>query len=334
VNIVNTPQKVTIAAVVLAAAVIVSIQSRRLSALRAEMEALKAQQQQQAELNEQIQTLRKERDRATNALAAISGEKELAKKGPNEVLKLRGEVGRLQQEKSELGSSSALSKVTANPEASKMLRDQQKLGMGMIYKGFSQRAKLTPEQTGKLNDLLADDVMENVAHVTTALRDKPTPEQLNQMFATQEAALRDKVQELLGPDTLNQFQDYTKNLTSTLTAEQFKDQLTGDDQAKEAKAKQLEQLMREQIQTALAGAGLPADYQTVPILNFRNIASEQSGDQSLKLLEGVFGQVGSQASAFLSPEELTKFKDFTNLALKNNRAALSLNRTMMAPLGN
>jgi hypothetical protein len=40
--------------------------------------------------------------------------------------------------------------------------------------------------------------------------------------------------------------------------------------------------LQEEVQAALASAGLPADYQTVPILNFRNIASEQEGDKSLK----------------------------------------------------
>ena len=54
------------------------------------------------------------------------------------MLKLRGEVGRLRQENTDIGSTSALSKVTANPEARKLLRDQQKAGMAMIYKEFAE----------------------------------------------------------------------------------------------------------------------------------------------------------------------------------------------------
>ena len=100
--------------------------------------------------------------------------------------------------------------------------------MTMIYKGFAQRAKLTSEQTEKLNDLLADHIMDNVDHVTTVLRDKPTPEQMNEIFAAQDAVLQEKVQALLGQEGLAQYQDYTKNLLSTLTAEQFKSMLTGD----------------------------------------------------------------------------------------------------------
>ena len=90
--------------------------------------------------------------------------------------------------------------------------------------------------------------------------------------------------------------------------------------------------MQEEVQKGLADASLPADYQTVPMLNFRNIASGSEGERSLKLLEDIYQRVTARVSSFLSPEEVTKFQDFKNTALKNNRSALALNRTMMAPI--
>jgi hypothetical protein len=80
------------------------------------------------------------------------------------------------------------------------------------------------------------------------------------------------------------------------------------------------------------GPGLPADYQTVPILNFRNIASEQEGDKSLKLLDDIYQRVASRSSSFLSADELAKFQEFRTTAINNNRSALAMNRTMMAPI--
>jgi len=331
----TTLQKTIIATVAAAALVTASIglyQARVISNLRAQVQASKQQQAQQADLRDQVQELQRERDRAKKALVALEAKDlELSKK-PNEVLKLRGEVGRLRKENADIGSSSALSKVTANPESRKILRDQQKLGMTMIYKGFAQRAKLTSEQTEKFNDLLADHIMDNVGNVTTALRDKPTPEELNGIFAAQEAVLQEKVEALLGPESLAQYQDYTKGLLSTLTAQQFKSMLTGTDAAKEEKSKQFAQVLQEEIQTALTAAGLPADYQTVPMLNFRNIASEQEGDRALKLLEDIYQSAAGRAGSFLSADELAKFQEFRNAAISNNRTALTLNRTMMAPV--
>ena len=328
----TTIQKTIIIAVVAGAVVVGFYQARQASNLRSQVQTLKRQQEQQAALSNQVQALQQERDRATNALASISDENAALKKHPTEVLKLRGEVGRLRRESAEIGSSSALSKVTANPEARKMLRDQQKAGMTAIYKGFAEQMKLKPEQTDKLNDLLANHIMDNVDPVTTVLRDKPTADQMNQLFAAQDAALQEQVLALLGQEGLAQYQDYTGNLLSTLTAQQFKGMLTGDGAAKEEKSKQFRQAIEEETRAALAAAGLPADYQAVPILNFRNIASEQSGEQSLKLLDDIYQRVAARGSSFLSAEELAKFQEFRTTAINNSRTALTLNRTMMAPI--
>lgn len=92
--------------------------------------------------------------------------------------------------------------------------------------------------------------------------------------------------------------------------------------------------MQEEVQAALASAGLPADYQTVPMLNFRNIASEQEGERSVKLLDDIYQRVAARGSFFLSAEELAKFHEFKATAISNNRAGLNLNRTMMAPISN
>lgn len=333
--VMTTLQKTVITAVATVAVVAGLYEARQISNLRGQVRALQDQQeQQQAGLSNQVEELRRERDRATNALAAARAESAEQKNNPYEVLKLRGEVGRLRQENASIGSRSGLSKITANPESRKMLRDQQKMGMSAIYKGLGQQLKLTSEQTDKLNDLLADHIMENVGNVTTALREKMTPEQINGLFAAQDQALQEQMQSLLGQDGLGQYQDYTKNLLSSLTAEQFKSMLTGDDAAKGEKAKQMSQAIQQAAQAVLANAGLPADFQTVPILNFRNIASEQEGDLSLKLLQDIYQQAAVAAGSFLSPEELNKFQEFQTTAIKNNRAALSINRTMMEPIAN
>src|SRR5664280_2797667 len=60
--------------------------------------------EQQAPLAAQVQQLRRERDEATNRLASLAEEN--ARKNPSEVLKLRGEVGRLRQENSSVAATS------------------------------------------------------------------------------------------------------------------------------------------------------------------------------------------------------------------------------------
>jgi len=328
----TTLQKIGITTLAAGALIVGVYQARQVSKLRQQVQTLQVQQEEQVALSNRVQALQAERDRATNALAELAAESATRKKGTNEALKLRGEVGRLRQENATLGASSPLSKLTATPEAREIVRGQQKFGMGLLYKGLAESAKLSTEQSEKLNNLLADHVMENVELITTMLRDKPPLEQIDQKFAAQNAALQEQVREMLGADGAAQYQDYTRNLLSSITADQFKSMLTGTDAEKADKSKQVGQIMQDSVQAALAAAGLPTDYQALPILNFGNIASEQEGDRSLQLLQDIYQRASTGLSGVLSPEELTKFQEFQNTAIKNNRQVLSLNRTMMAPL--
>jgi RNA polymerase sigma factor (sigma-70 family) len=325
----TTTQKIAVS-VLLAGAVAAGVyQGIQASSLRDQVQVL---QQQQSQNQQQVDAIKHERDDAKKLVAQLAAENATLKQHPTDVLKLRNQVGQLKRENTEIGSKSALSKVTANPEARKMLRDQQKMGMGLLYGNFIKDAKLAPDVKEKFKDMLADSVMDNVDQITIALRDKPPQQELDRTFAAQNAALQQKVADLLGPDALAQFNDYTKNLASYMTVEQFKDEMSGTADEKKAKGEQLMQLMKTETTAALTAANLPADYQVLPILNFANIASEQEGDQSLKLMESVYAKVMAQTSGFLSADEQKKFEEFTATAVKNNKMGLTINRSMMAPI--
>ncbi len=328
----TTMQKVAVGVVLLGAAVTVAYQQTRVSQLQQQNETLVKQQTDDKALSAQVAQLKQERDAASNELASVEKENATLKNRPSEVLKLRGQVGTLQDQNNKLGQTAAINKMTATPEARQLLHDQQKVGMGMAYKQLAKDLKLTPDQTEKLNDVLADYVMRNVDQITTALRDKPTGDQLNQMFASENATLNENIQDLAGADGLAKFEDYNKHLLSNLTVDQFKDSFTGSDDEKKAKADQLRQAIQQASQSAIAGAGLPADYQTVPMLNFVNIASEAQGNASVKLLQGIFGNVVSGAGSYMTPDEIAKLQTFVNKAIANNTAALNMNRVVMAPI--
>jgi RNA polymerase sigma factor (sigma-70 family) len=329
-TIVMTTLQKTIVAAALAAAVGTGIYAVHQGAqLRGQIQSL---EEQQAPMTAQIRQLQHERDAATNRVAALTEELASAKKNPAEVLKLRGEVGALRQEKAIAGSQSAINKITANPETRKALRDQQKMGMTALYADLAKSLSLTPDQKGQLNDLLADHVMDSIDLITQALHDKDTRGQIDQLFANQDSALQNQLQALIGTDGLAQYQDYTKNLVSTVTAAQFAASLAGDPATVADKKSQLTQAMQQATQSALAAAGLPADYQTIPMLNFANIASEEQAAQSLQLLDSIYAQVAANASTFLSADELNKFQEFRTNAIKTSQTMLLVNRKMMAPI--
>lgn len=278
------------------------------------------------------QQLRRERDDATSRLAAVSEELANLKKSSAEVLKLRGQVGALQQEKAINSGKSALNKITADPEMRKNLRDQQKIAMAAIYTDLAKKLALTPQQSAQFNDLLADHLMDSIDLITQALHDHKSRAEIDQMFAAHEANLNNQVQAIVGPDGLAQYLDYTKNLVNTLTAAQFAGNLTGDAAAVAAKKDQLTQALQTATAATLAANGLPPDYQTVPMLNLGNIASDEEGAQSLQVLDSIYAQVANQATNFLSADEIGKFQDFRTNAIKSSQAMLLMNRNLMAPI--
>lgn len=320
-----------VSALVVAAAVPYVIQQNNQTKLREENASLRQQLA-------QIDQLAAENERLSKLVVATSSAPAPTNDQFREMLKLRGEVGRLRQENKTVTAEiakptgpSALSGVTSNPEMMKAIRDQQKMAMGMVYKDFAKRAKLPTEQANKLGDLLADNIMENITHITEVLREGKSAEERDRLFAAQDLALQEKVNALLGPDGFAQYQEYTRNLASHLTAEQFKGMLTGDKAAKDEQGKQLFQVMQEEKQRVLESAGLDADFQTVPNLNFRNMASEDEAEKNLKLLDTIYERVTERASSFLNAEEIQKFTQFRTNAINMNRMSLVMNRKMMAP---
>lgn len=311
-------------------AIPLAMQHQEITRLRQENQALRQSADGSARhIEEQARLAREGQSAPKNSIVASAPE-------PNrELVKLRGEVGRLRQENANATKpptgDSALSSMTTNPEMKKLLRDQQKMGMAMMYSAFAKELKLPKEQTEKLNDLLADSVMDNVDTITEVLRDGKSVGESDQLFAAREAELAGKIGALLGEDKVAQFEEYTRNMGSHLTAEQFKGMLSGEKDAKEAKAKQLYEVMKAETESALASAGLSPNFQTVPMMNFRNFPFETEADKNVQLLATIYANATTRSAAFLSEDEVKKFREFQSNAINGSKMSLALNRKMMMP---
>ncbi len=298
-----------------------------------QQEQNRALQQQQTALQQQFATLQRERDDAVKAQAALREELAAVKKAQpqTEVLRLRGEVGVLRRDNEAIGKKAPISKITSDPATRKMVHAQQKMGMKALFDDLSKKLKLEPEAAEQFNELLATSIMDNIDLITQVLHDQSPLADINRLFDAKDRALNDQLQTLLGTEGFDQFRDYSKDLLTTISANQFQAHLTGDAEAKAAKKQQFSQLVQEETRAALTAAGLPADYQVVPMLNLRNIASEQLTESSLKLLDAIYARVSDRAT-FLDAEEQKKLQKFRADAQENSRAILLMNRRMMAPI--
>ena len=78
--------------------------------------------------------------------------------------------------------------------------------------------------------------------------------------------------------------------------------------------------MQQATQSALAAAGLPADYQTCPCLISPTSLRKRKPRKASQLLDSIFAQVAASASTFLSADELNKFQEFRTNAIKSSQA--------------
>jgi hypothetical protein len=326
-------QKVVIAVAVAGALTTGVYEGREVIGLRRQVQELRPEQTRLPALRAQVQALQQELSAATNAVAALAAQNAALKQTPSEVLRLRGLLGRLNWEKAQIASTSALSKLTSNPELKKWLRNQLKTSFRDDYKAFAKSAKLSDEQTEKLTDLLSDEFMDNVAgQITTVLQNKPPLDEIKRIFAAQDASLQARVQELIGPEALAQYQEYNRNLGGQDFAREFKGQMTGSDEERTAKAKQLAQVFSETAQAVLAGAGLPVDELMPPAVSFRCLASEQESERVAKLGEDILHRAAANCGSFLTAEERAKLPQFGNKYIKDAKENMTSIRAYLAPM--
>jgi RNA polymerase sigma factor (sigma-70 family) len=110
----TTLQKTLITAIIAAAVGTGIYEARQVSNLRSQVQTL---QQQQAPLAEQVEQLTRDRDDATNKLAALRDENDRLNRNTAELLKLRGEIGRLREDNRKLRTSLANAAPNSTPEA-------------------------------------------------------------------------------------------------------------------------------------------------------------------------------------------------------------------------
>ncbi len=326
---------ITAAAItVLAAATMVTgtYGAHRIATLRNEVQALRQHQPGWLALRQQAQALQRERDRATNLLAALRSENAALKSRPAELPKLRGQARRLARENAQMGPSNVFNKLTATPEGRAHLRDSTRTPVARVYKAFAEQAHLSDEQTQRFNELLVDEFMIEVEQVTRLLRDNAPLEEVDRVFAGQKAALDQKVGELIGQEGLVRYQQYDRKLFGVLTVEEFRDQMNGSDEVKEAKGKQLCQAFNDAAQAVLAEAGLPPDYPTVSDMNLRIVASEDEYQRLLKMVGDIFERTAARAGSFLSPEDLGKLDGFKTTILDHAKSQTALKRLVMEPI--
>jgi hypothetical protein len=228
-----------------------------------------------------------------------------------------------------------MSKMLADPEMKKMMRDQQAQIMNQFYGPLIKEMGLTPEEAAKFKELLADSQMKGVESAGSLLGGDSTnrTETLNALTAQQKDQ-EDQVKELLGDTRYAQYKDYEQTIGQRMQLDQFRQQTAGGANAlTDQQADKLLAFMKEEKQNVAALTGQPPPGTGQDQANWQAMLSGEQMDKLMQGQEDADQKVYERAKAVLSSEQLDAFGAFQTNQLSMMRIGMTMARKFFAPEG-
>jgi RNA polymerase sigma factor (sigma-70 family) len=314
-------------------------EARQAAQLREQVRTLREQQAQQ------IRQLQSEFADATNRLADLLAENSRVKSNQKntELLKLRGQVGVLQErarqlEKAAVQKQSTPVKMLAQMAASPEMRDMMKKAfipsIERAYAKLFADLNLTPEQVSSLRTLIANKMTAGSIEQAKALGGGLSLEekqQLENQFKAEKAGVDKQIQDLLGADGFAAFQACENTYydrEQIVGPSGFSSQLTGNQQLTSDQTEQLIQAMaaeRQQFKftTYFDGESLASSYDVTARLSDANISQYQKEQTQLNQL------YLARTQTILTPDQQLVLQKFLADRLEQTSAGMKMTGKMM-----
>lgn len=269
-------------------------------------------EQRQAPLTAQIQQLEQERDRATSQLAALTEENTKLRSGQDkrELLRLRGEVGVLQQQAAMNQAktdapTSGLAKMLSDPTMKEYLRQAQMDKLRSLYSDFFKEQKLTPEQTDKLLELLTDAASRSLDQYLGTAQGMP-----DQASAGPSGDVAGQLRALLGDEGSARFKEYSDEIPARTTVKLLQTQL-GENALNEAQSTRLMRIVEAEPNELTQGiTGAP---------DKAFLGSQADIDNFLYRVAESNQRILQQAGGFLSADQLAALNNVLTNAINTRQ---------------
>jgi hypothetical protein len=319
-------------------AIVCASQSRKLAGQATQLAALQGELEQKTRQNDELRAAQKrfaaqrsELINQINHLVAQPAPVEPAAPAPTNATST-ADVGN--PDKDNGGFGAMMSKMLADPEMKKMIRDQQAQMMNQFYGPLIKEMGLTPEEAAKFKDLLADNQMKGVENAGSLFGGGATnrTETLNSLTAQQKEQ-EDQIKDLLGDTRYAQYKDYEQTIGQRMQLDQFRQQTAGGANAlTDQQAEQLLAFMKEEKPNMATLTGQPsAGTGQDQAANFQAMLSGEQMDKLLQGQEDANQKVYERAKAVLSPEQLDAFGEFQTNQMSMMRMGMTMSRKFFAP---
>jgi hypothetical protein len=297
----TTIQRTSIgAAFVIAALAIFYATREKVEAQRQEQAAQTARAQQET-LTHTVERLQRERDEATNQLAAAT---ELARtkaaQTPSETLKLRGQVGSLRQqlasaEAKSNSPSSGFAKMMSDPAMREYINQAMNDLIKKRYSSLFQELKLTPEQSDQFMQVLSAEFQKGAQRLAASQQgNSPTPDP-GPPAGEDKEKLTEKLRAVLGDAGVARFGEYSQEVPARTTVDLLDSQLGANKLTDDQKARLFQAVKAEPFNLT---HGISGD------LDKAFFGSPEEADSYLSSIADSNQRVLQQAGSFLNDDQL------------------------------
>ena len=195
-----------------------------------------------------------------------------------------------------------LANMMKNPQMKEMVRAQQKVMLDRQYGSLSKYLNLPAERSDALKELLSDRQMAMVDAGMSMMSGSDTDrKQAVEETKAIKAEYDKKIQELLGPQDYQAFQDYEKTVNERMSVQMFKDALPATDALSDQQEDSLIAAMYQERKTLPASSLMNNQNQDPSQLTEERIAELQKQMEELQKL------YADRAAAILTPPQLEQF---------------------------
>jgi hypothetical protein len=206
------------------------------------------------------------------------------------------------------GMGEMLGTMMKDPAMREMMREQQKVGINMMYAGLFKDLNLSPEEKEKLKDILTDAQMKNMESAPGLFggNKETAAADAGKVFEEAKKHTDAELKALLGDERYAYFEDYQKNLGERMQVDQLKTQLAGQNLAlQDQQTAQLLQIMKDE--KAIIPPIIPTDNTQFPR---QDLFTAENLDKQVQWMEDYNRRVLERARQVLTPEQLTHYQTF------------------------
>jgi hypothetical protein len=231
------------------------------------------------------------------------------------------------------GFGKMLSKMMQDPEARKLIRNQQRMMMDQTYAPLVKNLGLTPEESTQFKDMLADNAMK-VSEKAFSMFDGSSPTNRAELASAQAAdqkSFDEQMKGFLGDARYAQYEDYQSTVGVRMQLNAFKQQAGSDYNLNDQQTEALLTFMKEEQKSVAATTGLPVGGDDKDKTKLMGLLSDNKVDELLAAQDTVSQRVYERARTILSPDQLDTLGKFQTNQMQMMRMGMTMAKKMFAP---